>query len=108
MDKKAFGQNLKLARKNCGITSDKLAELCDVNPVYIRQLESGTKTPSLPMLIKLCNSLSISSDALLKNELSVNEITYLTNISNKMKSLTTKQLEQLDIITNTFFTELKE
>lgn len=43
MDKKAFGSRLRQARKDRGLTSEKLSELCNINATYLRQIEGGTK-----------------------------------------------------------------
>ena len=34
MDKKAFGSRLRQARKDRGLTSEKLSELCNINATY--------------------------------------------------------------------------
>ena len=41
MDKKAFGSRLRQARKDRGLTSEKLSELCNINATYLRQIEGG-------------------------------------------------------------------
>ena len=65
MDKKQFGRRVNSARKDRGMTSDKLAEACNVNPTYLRQIESGMKTPSLPLFIEICRVLKVSPNYML-------------------------------------------
>ena len=65
MDKKQFGRRVNSARKDRGMTSDKLAEACNVNPTYLRQIESGMKTPSLPLFIEICRALKVSPNYML-------------------------------------------
>lgn len=65
MDKKQFGRRVNSARKDRGMTSDKLAEACNVNPTYLRQIESGMKTPSLPLFIEMCRALKVSPNYML-------------------------------------------
>ena len=60
MEKKLLGKKLNLARKDLGITSEKLAEACELNATYIRQIEAGMKMPSLPVFATLCKELSVS------------------------------------------------
>ncbi len=103
MNKKAFGLNLKFIRKSKKLTSEQLSEICNVNPVYIRQLESGAKSPSLDMLIKLCNSLEISPDYLLRADLIANELTEINRISSKLEHLSTDQLRKLDRMVDLLF-----
>ena len=64
-----FGKCLKRARRESNTTSDKLGNACGVNPVFIRQIESGTRLPSLPKLVKICDNLQISPVYLLENEI---------------------------------------
>ncbi len=65
MDKTTLGRRINAARKRNGITGEKLAELCNINPTYLRQIEGGTKTPSLPMFCTLCKMLDVSPNYLL-------------------------------------------
>ena len=69
MDRKAFGKNVNKARKDRGITSEKLSELCNLNATYIRQIEAGTKVPSLPVFVLLCKTLRVSPSYLLSETL---------------------------------------
>lgn len=65
MDKKLFGRKLNMARKDCGLTSEKLSEICGLNATYLRQIEGGTKIPSLPVFVLLCQKLKVSPSYLL-------------------------------------------
>lgn len=65
MDKKHLGRRINSARKDRGITSEKLAEACNVNPSYIRQIESGVKLPSLPLFVEICRALKVSPNYML-------------------------------------------
>lgn len=42
MDKKLFGMRINKARKDRGLTAEKLAEACNINSTYLRQIEGGT------------------------------------------------------------------
>ena len=65
MDKKRLGQRIKMARKGKGLTGEKLAEACSINTTYLRQMEAGTKIPSLPMFVTLCHKLDVTPNYLL-------------------------------------------
>ena len=69
MDKKLLGKKLNLARRDLGITSEKLAEACELNATYIRQIEAGMKMPSLPVFATLCKELNVSPSYLLSDTL---------------------------------------
>ena len=43
MDKKLFGTRINKARKDRGLTAEKLAEACNINSTYLRQIEGGKK-----------------------------------------------------------------
>lgn len=62
---KLLGKRIKQARKDKGLTGEKLSEACFINATYLRQLEGGTRTPSLQVFILLCKELSVSPNYLL-------------------------------------------
>ena len=47
------------------MTSDHLSEACHINATYLRQIEAGMKTPSLPVFVSLCEALKVSPTYLL-------------------------------------------
>lgn len=80
MERKTLGKRINITRKDRGITAEQLSEVCSINATYLRQIEGGTKVPSLPVFIVLCNALEISPNYLLQDELDTNE-------SSKIKEL---------------------
>ena len=75
MDKKLLGKRINTARKDRGLTSEKLSELCDIKATYLRQIESGAKLPSLPLFVCLCEKLRTSPAYLLADQLGGDEET---------------------------------
>lgn len=65
MDTKLMGRRINAARKDLGLTSEKLSELCGINATYLRQIEAGSKMPSLPMFALLCQKLKVTPSYLL-------------------------------------------
>jgi len=55
-----IGDNVKLLRNIRGLTQKDLAELVDVAPGTLAHIEKGTRNPSLEMLYKLADALSVS------------------------------------------------
>lgn len=98
MDTVILGRNIYKARRDRGLSSDKLSELCDVTPSYLRQVEAGSKTPSLPLFVELCNQLKVSPDYLMNGvvndcvEHSTEEITDL------LQTATPSQLKLISAI----------
>lgn len=68
---KEFGKRLKFIRRESKTTSDQLGNACGVNPVFIRQIESGTRLPSIPKLVKICDTLQVSPEYLLGSEITI-------------------------------------
>lgn len=68
---KEFGKRLKFIRRESKTTSDQLGNACGVNPVFIRQIESGTRLPSIPKLVKICDNLQVSPAYLLGSEITI-------------------------------------
>lgn len=65
INKRRLGRNIYHERKKYGITTNELGMLCDVHGSFIRQIECGTKTPSLPLFIRICNQIHTTPDKLL-------------------------------------------
>lgn len=94
MNKVMFGKRLKEIRKLRNMTSNKLAELCEIEPSFVRQIESAAKYPSIPVFVKLCNALCVSPEYLLKDSLyDIDEPDNLKNLYNKLKNLTPNEIE---------------
>lgn len=104
-----LGNRIRTARKDKGYTADYVADQCNINASYYRQLESGRKIPSLPMLIQLCNVLDATPNYLLQDELTQNQsakdinalIASIQNASSSQLSL----MRELVNTTSTWFIE---
>jgi len=55
-----FMSNMKNRRKQMGFTQEKLAELCNTDPCYIRQIENGRRFPSLAYIERIAAALNIA------------------------------------------------
>ena len=58
MDKKEFGKKIKLARVECDLTQDLLAQKINTKQKNISRYETGASMPSLETLIKMANVLN--------------------------------------------------
>jgi len=54
-----LGMQLKIARKNKGLTQEQLAEKVKIHPTYVGKLEAGKNNVSVKMLYKIANALDI-------------------------------------------------
>ncbi|MFZ7133988.1 MAG: helix-turn-helix domain-containing protein [Eubacteriales bacterium] len=94
MNKVMLGKRVKEIRNLRKLTSNKLAEICEIEPSFVRQIESGAKSPSITVFIRLCNALSISPDYLLKDSLDeVDEPDTLKSLYNSIKILSPNEIE---------------
>ena len=57
-----IGQRIKERRKFMKYTREKLAELVDISPQFLANIESGKKGMSFSTLKKLCETLGMSCD----------------------------------------------
>ena len=84
-----IGKRVKEYRKNLKITQAKLGEMSMVEPSNISHIERGVAKVSLPTLIKIANSLSVSLDELVydsiikNNHISIKEISELLSDCNE-------------------------
>lgn len=92
MDKKLLGKRINEARKRNGMTGEQLAEKCNINVTYLRQIEGGSKTPSLPMFVSLCNQLKTSASYLLRDSLDEAEAGGIAELSELWNSASPEQL----------------
>lgn len=93
MEEKGLGKRINIVRKDRGLTAEKLSEKCSINATYLRQIEGGTKVPSLPVFVSICNALRVSPDYLLREELVDNEICRIRKLGELWESTTPSQQE---------------
>lgn len=73
IDYKQLGERIKKYRKKAHLTQEQTAAEVDCAVSTIAHAESGDSKPSLPLLIKLSNTLGISLDQLICDSLSNTE-----------------------------------
>jgi transcriptional regulator with XRE-family HTH domain len=59
-----YGLRLHHFRTQQKITVERLAEMVDVSPRFITQIESGERKGSVPTLISIANALNVSLGSL--------------------------------------------
>lgn len=95
MNKKSFGRRMRKYRELLGYSQESLAEIIECSPIFISTLERGEKGPSLDTLIKLANTLEISTDILLGGELSSYNNARLNHIEKHLNLLPPKEQEKI-------------
>lgn len=62
LNRKEFGAAMRNARLENKLTQEKLAEMLGVTPVHVKQLEAGSRMPSLGLLYNISATLNFSVD----------------------------------------------
>lgn len=61
-----LGSNIRFYRKKKAVTQEKLAEICNITPVFVSQIENGMRKPSLETVYSISRALSVTIDELLR------------------------------------------
>ena len=93
-----IGSRCKQARITAGYTQEQLAEAIDTSTQFLSDAERGVTGMSLSTIIKLCTTLSVSSDYILfgqKSDESCNPLSLdsrMSNLSEQERSIIEKQI----------------
>jgi transcriptional regulator with XRE-family HTH domain len=60
-----FGENVRLARKERGFTSDVLAKFLGISTAYVGLIERGERNPSLETFLRICDFFGESPEIML-------------------------------------------
>ncbi|MBZ4421534.1 helix-turn-helix domain-containing protein [Myxococcus sp. RHSTA-1-4] len=60
-----IGKAARAAREQLGLTQVEVARLMDLSPVVYNRLERGRMLPSVPTLVRLCETLKVSPEVVL-------------------------------------------
>ena len=93
-----FMANLKKYRKQMDFTQEKLAELCDTDPGYIRQIEIGRRFPSLGYIERIAEALSIAPYRLFYDETNTENDRLLSLHPEKKQKIKTMLIENTNQI----------
>lgn len=107
MDRVALGKRIREARNKAKMTQEVLAEKADIAVTYLGEIERGEKTPSLEVLISLTDSLGVTSDYLLRDNLESGAVYVDADISKKLANLTYKQRVAAEAILDAYIKSLK-
>ncbi len=103
-----IGKKIKLQRKKLHLTQEYVANMLDVNPSHVSNIECGRVNPSLMALVNIADILHCSVDCFLDTEYdfansssaslenSSDQPKYDLNITNSLITRITKKLENRD------------
>ena len=88
---KIIGNNVRFIRKSNKLSQEKFAELLDLSPQFISDLERGVQGISLTTMIKICNTMKCSPMVILSNLIEFdnynNEMDNFINLSEKNQEI---------------------
>ena len=68
LDRRALGETIRTARMKKGLTQECLAEMLDITPIHLKNIEGSRRLPSVPLLFQMMELLDFSVDALVLTE----------------------------------------
>ncbi|MDR2869871.1 MAG: helix-turn-helix domain-containing protein [Deferribacteraceae bacterium] len=77
MDKTIIGKRLRDRRDSMSLTREEFAEMIDVSPQFLAEIENGKKGMSVETLCKICENIHVSADYLLFGQQATGEKTTL-------------------------------
>lgn len=95
-----IGNQIRMAREAAGLTQDRFAEMVSLATKNVSDIERGVVGISIGTLIRICETLSISSDSILFGETDGNNV---HSLSDRLSNLPPEQFEiAVDIINKLF------
>ena len=95
-----IGNQIRIARESAGLTQDRFAELVSLATKNVSDIERGVVGISIGTLIRICETLSISSDSILFEEGTGNDA---HSITERLSNLPPEQFEIACNIINKLF-----
>jgi len=93
-----FMANMKKRRKQLGLTQEKLAERCDTDPCYIRQIEIGRRFPSISYIEKIAKALNIAPYWLFCDETDTENARLAIRLKEQKQEIKTMLIENVNHI----------
>jgi len=94
-----IGFRVKKARESAGLTQEQLAELVDVTPQYLSGVERGAVGLSIPVLLRLCSVLLVSSDYILVGDRKDSDV---TGVVTRLSKLAPEHIKNVEAILNCY------
>ena len=81
LDYKAIGKRIKIARIKADLTQERLAEMVEISPTHMSNIETGTTRVSLTAIVSLANALSVTVDDLLCDSVVKSQVEFEKDIA---------------------------
>ena len=98
-----IGSRIREKRKRLNLSQEKFAELIDLSPQFLAEIETGRKGMSSMTLLKICNGLCVSADYILTG----NSGGDTSEIINMLSSLSEHQVLRAEELLRVFVSAIK-
>lgn len=96
LDYKNIGKRIVLRRKERKTSQSKLAENIGISSTYLSSIEHGKEKPSLDILVKICNSLSVTPDYLIMGNMHSDNVPQ--NIVDSLRLCTSRDVDLVNTL----------
>ena len=83
VEKWQLGEAIRSARMRKGLTQEALAELLDITPIHLKNMESSRRKPSVPLLFEMMELLDFSVDALVFPEREIGGVIHTDGLTDE-------------------------
>lgn len=91
-----IGKRIRYRREKMKLYQNVLADKVGISNNYLSSIERGKEKPSLEILIKICNALSVTPDYILMGNMHSNNVPQ--NITDSLRLCTSRDLELLNTL----------
>lgn len=95
VDYKEIGKRVTKIRKQRGLTQEKLSEKCNLSPQYISNIERSISIPSTETLLRICDVLEVTPDAILLGVIRHEDETW-RGVAERLRTMDEKHLALAD------------
>lgn len=95
IDYDTIGKRIKDARLKAGHTQESLAEIIDISIPHLSKIENGSKGTTLTTIIKIANTLDISIDSLVHENINNKSNTFYAEADYIIAGCTDEEISKL-------------
>lgn len=95
IDYRAIGKRIRVGRVRAELTQEKLAELVDLAPSYMSNIENGKTKLGLPTIVAIANALHMTVDELLCDSVVYSKPVFRKNIARLLEDCSEREIRIL-------------
>ncbi|HIY32572.1 MAG TPA: helix-turn-helix transcriptional regulator [Candidatus Evtepia faecavium] len=90
-----LGDTIRAARMKKGYTQETFAEMLDITPVHLANIEGSRRKPSVPLLFQMMSLLDFSVDALVFPQQEEENILHLDGLTDRQAEALIRLVETM-------------